>query len=382
MLVEVSLAFVLLVGAGLLGNSYLRLWSMERGFDTRGLVAMRVAPDPESYGTEEEQDRFAETLATRLGEVPGMRATAVNNLPLSGLGSGTRVYVERPGAEAEVVNDVQLTVVLNNYLDVMGIPVVAGRGFESRYRSGTPPVAIVSETTARRFWPGEPAIGRHLRIFDDSIASIEIVGVAADVRHEGLAAAVAPTLYLPAFQSRRDTHEIVLRARGDITPAVQSATEVVTSLSLATPVGRVLVLDDAIADSVAIPRFRAVMVVALAVLAAVIALLGLYGVVAFTVAQRTKEIGIRMALGAGPRRVVLRVVAGGLGLAGAGVALGLFMAWVASEVLAAFLFEIAPTDPVTYVGVTIGVLAVCTAAAAVPARRAATVDPVRVLKTE
>lgn len=381
-LVEVSLAFVLLVGAGLLGNSFLRLWSMERGFATRGLVAMRLAPDPERYGTEEESDLFAETLAARLGEVPGVRATAVNNLPLSGQRSGTRLYLERPGAEPEVVEDVLLTVVLNNYLDVMGIPVVAGRGLESSDGPGAPPVAIVSETLARRLWPGENVIGRNLRTFDDSIASIEIVGIAADVRHEGLAAAVAPTVYLPASQSRRDTHEMVLRIRGDIAHAIQSARVVVARLSPATPVGRVLVLDQAIADSVAIPRFRTVMVVALAGLAAVVALLGLYGVVAVAVAQRTKEFGVRMALGAGPRSIVLRAVAGGVALGGGGVALGLFMAWVASNVLAAFLFEIAPTDPVTYVGVTIAVLAVCTVAAAVPARRAAMVDPVRVLKGE
>ena len=381
-MMEVSLAFVLLVGAGLLSNSYLRLWSMERGFDTRGLVAMRVAPDPERYGTEEERDLFAETLAARLGEVPGVRATAVNNLPLSGQRSGTRVYLERPGVELEVVDSVLLTVVLNNYLDVVGIPVLAGRGFESSDGPGTPLVAIVSETMARRFWPGGTVIGRHLRTFDDSITSIEIVGVATDVRHEGLAAALAPTVYLPASQSRRDTHEMVLRVRGDIAQGVQSARAVVARLSPATPMGRVLVVDEAIADSVAIPRFRTIMVVALAGLAAVIALLGLYGVVAFEMAQRTKEIGVRMALGARPRSILLWAVAGGVRLGGAGVALGLLIAMVASDVMAAFLFEIAPTDPLTYLGVTITVLAVCIAATAVPARRAATVDPVRVLKSE
>jgi predicted permease len=381
-LIEVALAFVLLVGAALLGNSYLRLWSMERGFDTRGLVAMRVAPDRAMYRTEEESDLFVEMAAARLGEVSGVRATAVNNLPLSGQRSGTRVYLERPGVELEMVDDALLTVVLGNYLDVVGIPVVAGRRFESSDRRGTPPVAIVSETLARRFLPGGNVIGRRLRISDDSTTSVEIVGVAADVRHEGLAAAVAPTVYLPASQSRRETYEMVLHVRGDIARGIQSARAVVARLSPTTPVGRVLVLDEAIADSVAIPRFRTVMVVALAGLAAVISLLGLYGVVAFAMAQRTREIGVRMALGARPRSILLWAVAGGVGLGGAGVALGLLMAWIASDLMAAFLFEIVPTDPATYLGVTISVLAVCIAATAVPARRAATVDPVRVLKSE
>lgn len=379
---ELALAFVLLVGAALLGNSYLRLWSVERGFATEGLVAMRVVPDPESYTTEEEADLFAQTLAARLHEAPGVTATAVNNLPLSGQRSGTTFYVERPASEPEVVDDVLLTVMLNNYLDVMGIPIVAGRGFNSCDALDTPPVAIVSETMARSFWPGETAIGNRLRTFDDSTASIEIVGVAADVRHEGLAAAVVPAVYLPASQSRRDTHEVVMRVRGDIANAVRSARAVVASLSSATPVRRELILDEAIADSVAIPRFRTVLVAGLAGLAAVLALLGLYGVVAFTVAQRTKEVGIRIALGARSRDVVLRVVADGLKLGAVGVALGFFMSWSASGVIDAFLFDIASTDPATYLGVTVGVLVVSTVAVYVPARRAAAVDPVGVLKGE
>jgi putative ABC transport system permease protein len=378
---EVSAAFVLLVGASLLATSFQRLWSVERGFATEGVVGMRVAPDPLAYRTEEDRDLFTRTLAARLEELPGVSASAVNNLPLAGARSGTRLYVERSDGQVERA-DALLTVALESYLDVMGIPVVAGRRFAATDAPEAPLVAIVSETTASRFWPGRSAIGQRLRIADDSTASLEVVGVAADVRHEGLGAAIAPTVYLPASQSRRETHEIVLRVRGDVGAALQSARTRVTALSPTTPVRRVIILDTKIAESVAIPRFRTVLVVGLAALAAGLALLGVYGVVSFAVTQRTKEIGVRLALGARSASVVLQVVARGLAVGLAGIALGLLVAWGLSKGVGAFLYEITPTDPATYVGVAFGVLIVSAAAAFVPAIRAATVDPVAVLKAE
>jgi predicted permease len=378
---EVSAAFVLLIGAALLATSFQRLWSVERGFATDGVVGMLVAPDPRAYRTEEERDLFTRTLAVRLEELPGVSASAVNNLPLAGARSGTRIYVERSDGQVERA-DALLTVALEGYLDVMGIPVVAGRRFEPTDAPDAPLVAIVSQTTASRLWAGRSAIGQRLRIDDDSTTSLEVVGVAADVRHEGLGAAVAPTVYLPSSQSRRETHEIVLRIRGDVGTAVQSARGVVAALSPTTPVRRVTILDTRIAESVAIPRFRTVLVVGLAALAAGLALLGLYGVVSFAVTQRTKEIGVRLALGARAGGVVLRVVARGLGLGLAGVALGLLISSVLADGLGAFLYGITPTDPATYVGVALGVLLVSGAAALVPALRAAAVDPVAVLKAE
>jgi hypothetical protein len=225
--------------------------------------------------------------------------------------------------------DAVLTVGLENYLDVLGIPLIQGRGFE---RGDTPeavPVAVVSASLARRAWPGERAVGKHFRTFDDSLASIEVVGVAADVRHEGLAAEAASTVYLPLTQSSRETHEVVLRVRGDIASAIQSARGTVANVSPTTPIRRVVVLDETIAASVAVPRFRTALVMGLDGLASVLALLGVYG-----------------------------------GRAGA------------------FLFEITPTDPVTYLAVVVGVLVVCCIAAYVPARRAATIDPVAVRKAD
>jgi putative ABC transport system permease protein len=370
------------VGAALLGNSYSRLWSVERGFATEGLVAMRLAPDPASDRSAAETDQLVRTLTARLEEVPGVRASAVNNLPLSGQRSANTLYIERPGAELEIVGRVLITVMLESYLDVVGIPIIAGRTFERRDAADGPPVAIVSETLARRYWPGETVLGRRLRTFDDSTASLEVVGVAADVRHEGLDAAIAPTVYVPASQSQRETLELVLRVRGDIGDAVESARLTIARLSSTTPVTRVTILDEAIADSVAVPRFRTILVVGLAGLAAVLALLGVYGVVSFVVAQRTKEIGVRMALGAHPLDEIRRVVGGGFKLGLAGAALGLCLAWSAADAVDGFLFEITATDPPTYIGVVVAVLGLVCVAAYVPALRAATVDPIEVLRPD
>jgi len=379
---EVSLAVVLLVGAGLLGNSYLRLWTVDRGFATQGLAAMWVVPDPAAHGTREAADDFARALATSIEALPGIEATVANHLPLSGLRSGTEIYMERAVGPMELADNAILTVVLDNYFDVLGIPLVRGRSFNRADTEDAPRVAIVSQDMARRFWGEEGAIGQRLRTYDDSTTSIQIVGVASDVRHEGLAAAVAPTVYLPASQSDRDTNEVILRVQGGLGDALQSARVAVTALSPGTPVRRELVLERTISESVAIPRFRTALVLSLAVLAAALALLGVYGVVSHTVAQSRKEIGVRMALGAHASAEVNRVLMGGLRLGIAGVTLGIVMAWSLADVLDAFVFGIAATDPGTYLAVGLSVLLVCGLATWVPARRAATVQPVAVLKSE
>lgn len=379
---EVSLAVVLLVGAALLGNSYLRLWSVDRGFATQGLAAMWVEPDPAVHGTREAADDFARALATEIGSLPGLQATVANHLPLSGLRSATEIYVERGGGALELAPDALLTVVLDNYFDVLGIPVLRGRGFGPDDSSEAPPVAMVSQDLARRYWGDEGAVGQRLRTYGDSTTSIRIVGVVSDVRHEGLSAAVAPTVYLPASQSGRDTNEVILRVQGSLGDAFRSAGAAVAALSPGTPVRRQLVLEQTIADSVAIPRFRTALVLSLAILAAALALLGVYGVVSHSVAQSRRAIGVRMALGAHAGAEVRRVLRGGLRLGVAGVLLGLVMALSLADVLGAFVFGIESTDPVTYLGVGLGVLVVCSFATWVPAQRAAAVEPVSVLKSE
>jgi putative ABC transport system permease protein len=373
---EVALAFVLLIGAGLLGGSYARLMSVERGFDTGGLAAIRVQPTGESYRN---RDQFTRTLRDRLEQIPGVSAVAANNLPLTGLTAGTTLYLERAASEPEEITAL-VTAGQENYFDVLGIPILAGRGFGPSDNRESPPVAIVNETMARRYWPDSDAVGRRLKTFDDDSFWVEIVGIAADVRHEGLSTPAEPTVFLPAAQSKRDTNEWILRVRrGDTSAVIQQARAVVASVSPTTPVSRTLILEETIARSVAVPRFRTFFIVGLAGLAAILALLGVYGVLAFAVGQRTKEIGIRMALGARAHNVLTNIVGAGLKLALAGIAAGLLVAWSASGVIRSFLFEVTPNDPGTYFVVVAGLLAVTCLAAYLPARRAAAVNPAKVL---
>ena len=373
---EVALAFVLLTGAGLLGGSYWRLMSVERGFETQGLAAMWVKPTRDTYRN---RDQFSEAMRARLEQIPGVRATAMNHLPLSGLSAGTNFYLDR-GGEDEQINAI-LSIGQDNYFDVMGVPIVAGRGFKPGDTRNAPRIAVVNQTLARRCWPDGNAIGQRFRTGDDPKAWVEVVGIAGDIRHKELAAPIEPTVHLPATQAEREINEWVLRFRGNPAQVLQRAREVVAGVS-PLPVSRTLILEDAIGLSVAIPRFRTYFIVGLAGLAAVLALLGMYGVLAFSVAQRTREIGVRMALGAQAGEVVRAVIGSGMKLALVGAGIGLAVAWSGAGLLSAFLFDVAPRHVATYAGAVAGVLVISYVAAYLPARRAAGVNPVSALKDE
>jgi len=263
----------------------------------------------------------------------------------------------------------------------MGVPIVAGRGFKPGDTRKAPRIAVVNQTLARRCWPDGNAIGQRFRTGDDPKAWVEVVGIAGDIRHKELAAPIEPMVHLPATQAEREINEWVLRFRGNPAQVLQRAREVVAAVS-PLPVSRTLILEDAIGRSVAIPRFRTYFIVGLAGLAAVLALLGMYGVLAFSVAQRTREIGVRMALGAQAGEVVRAVIGSGMKLALVGAAMGLAVAWSGAGLLSAFLFDVAPRHVATYAGAVAGVLVMSCVAAYLPARRAAGVNPVSALKDE
>lgn len=377
---EVALAFVLLVGGGLLGTSFLRLWSVDRGFATEGLITMLVYPDPGQYPEREDRTRFLTELRAELDAIPGAEVSATNQVPLGGSLSSTTFEVERDEAEPEE-NTVVISIVLENYFDIMEIPVLQGRPLEGTDVEGAPRVGVINEAMAERIWPGESPLGKRLR--DDTDEPwVTVVGVVGNVRHQGLGVPVEAKLYLPAWQNRRYPSRWVLRARGDMSAVISLARQAVSRVSPATPVRSTRVLEDRIAESVAVPRFRTLFVAGLALLAGALALLGVFGVVALTVAQSTREIGVRMALGARAGEVVRRVVGTGVRLAGAGVVIGLVIALPSARVVRDFLFEVEPTDPLVYAGIGVGLLLITCVASWLPARRAAAVDPVTVLNSE
>lgn len=377
-IVQIGLATVLLIGAGLLGTSFLRLWNVDRGFQTSGVVAVWIEPDPGEFDTREKEDDFLRVIEVGLEEIPGVQAAAANNLPLSGLSSGTTFRIEHvDGTTVEA--HALLNVATPDFLDVLGIPLVSGRRFSVRDDAEAPRVGIVSETMASRYWPGENPIGQWFRFDDDATLLIEVVGVAADVPSGGLASPVDPMIYLPAPQTNRSTYEWVLRVREDVGHVLQEARRVVGEHSSATPITRVMILDDVIDESVAVPRIRMLLVLGLAGLAATLALVGVYGVLSFVVAQRTREIGVRMALGAHSDRVVADVIGHGLRLTVAGVVVGTAASWALSDLAGSFLFEVAPRQIAIYAVVGTAVLLLGFVAAWAPARRATRVDPVSVL---
>ena len=377
---EVALAFVLLVGAGLLGNSFARLWSVDRGFASEGLITVSAYPDPAAYPERDDRDLFVRSLRERMAAIPGAEVTATNQAPLSGSTSSTTYQLDRGDVEPEDTN-VLISVVLENYFDVMGIPVLEGRGFEGSDVREAPGVAVVNESAARALWPGESPLGKRLRGGDEA-PWITVVGLARNVRHQGLAREPEPKLYVPVWQSARHPTTWVLRASGDLAGVTELARRAVAGISPTTPIQRTQILEETIARSVAVPRFRTFFVVGLAVLAGLMALLGVYGVVTFSVAQRTREIGVRMALGARAPGLVARVVASGLALAVGGIAVGLVVAWATADVLEGFLYGVEPTDLPTYAWISVAVALVACGAAWLPARRAAAVDPVSVLSSE
>ena len=377
---EVALAFVLLTGATVLGYSFHRLWTVDRGFATESLVMMSVVPDPYAYPEQSDEDRFLRELRHELEVLPGLEVSATNQVPLGGSMSSTTYLVERSDGEDEESSFV-ISVVLENYFDVMRIPIVEGRGLQATDILDAPEVAVVSASLAEAMWPGESALGKRLRRRPDDEWST-VVGVARDVRHSGLEVEAEPNIYVSAWQNHRHPTQWVLRGTGDPAEVIAFARDAVAEVSLTTPVQRALPLEERISASVAVPRFRTLFVVGLAAMAALLALLGVYGVMTFSVTQRTREIGVRMALGAERSDVVWHVVRRGLELAVAGIVVGALITLLLADTAREFTYGIEATHPGLLLGLATAVAVVSAAAAYLPARRAAAVEPMSVLKSE
>jgi putative ABC transport system permease protein len=371
---------VLLVGAALLATSFTRLWNVERGFSTEGLIAMVVSPNTVDYPSDEDRQRFERELQERLSAIPGTRVSRTNQIPLSGSTSSTTYYIDQEDGE-QLEATVMISVIGDDYLDVMEIALLEGRAFDGTEQRDGAPVAVANRALIERYWPGESGIGKELRADEDDPPTT-IVGVAADVRGQSLAEDAEPRLYVPVRQNHRWGNQWVIRAQADPAAVIELARAAVSQVSPSTPVRDIEILEERIARSVAVPRFRTFFVVGLAVLATVLALLGVYGVVTFAVSQRTRELAVRMAIGAHPRDVIRGTLGRGVRMAVGGVVVGLLIAWQGGRLLEEFLFEVEPLDPLVYALVAVLVGAVSVLASYVPARRASRVDPVSVLNAE
>jgi predicted permease len=381
---QVGIALVLLLTATLVVRSMIRLNGVALGFETERVVAARVKLPPLRYPDGPRRLAFFEELEQRLAARPGVESVAfANALPLRG-GWGTGIEVEGRLSTDPRGDDADAQAVSPGYFRTLGIPHLAGRGLEPRDREGAPYVALVNEEFARRYSPGESALGKRFRR-GSKAPWIEIVGVVGSLRRDGPDAAPAPQIYLPAAQT--GTYPVRLAdvaVRGTGGPATLAALvqAEVEAIDPEQPVSRVMSLDEALSRDVAQRRFGLALLTGFALTALLLTLVGIYGVAAYAVGQRTPELGVRMALGASSPRILGLVVRSVLAQVLGGVAIGLPFAFFAARALGGLLYEIAPTDPVSFALVPLLLLGAGLAAALGPARRATRVDPVAALRWE
>jgi predicted permease len=382
-IVETALVLVLLIGAGLLLKSFWKLQQVDPGFRRDRILTVSISLPDRVYATTEQKREFYDRLLERLRAIPGARdASAVNLVPFGPLLWQGDFAVEGQEREPELL--VGKPAVSERYFQTLGIPLLRGRAFDDRDGPEAPLVAIVSEAVARRCWPGQDALGRHLTMDDPKKGWRTVVGVVGDVRQESLAAKTLPMIYVPLRQESRafflGSMTYLARARGDPAATAAALRAQVRALDPELPLQRVELLDDMLSGSLAQPRFRTAALLTFALLALLVALVGIYGVTAYEVTRRTAEIGIRRALGAQTSAVLRLVVGRSLGLVLAGLAAGIAGALAVTRVLESFLFGVTPIDVTTFLVVSLALTAAATLASAGPARRATRVDPAVALR--
>jgi putative ABC transport system permease protein len=377
---EAALSLLLLVGAGLTLRSFSRLTAVDLGFKPDHVIAATVDLPESRYRTPESVDALVSAIDARLRSIPRVRvAGVVNWLPLDStyIAGDFARYDRKPLPRGF---SVLKPFVSPGYFETLGIRLIEGRGFLASDGMGAEPVAIVSQATARRLWP-EGALGQRIAYSDKPAAGdwITIVGVAADVARSGPSNPPMPAIYRPIAQSRQlffISHlTFVARVDGTAENLVGPVRATIHAVDAEQPIRSVATMESHVHDAVAEPRFRSIVAVTFSALALLLAAVGVYGVLAYSVSERTRELGIRLALGASPRRVARAVFSGLATLVVPGVAVGVLLSLGITRLLSRFLFDVRPSDPVTYLAASVVLLAAAAVAGVGPARRAARVDP-------
>ena len=388
---EIALAVVLLFGAGLLARSFLSLRNVDPGFEPKGVLSVRTFVNEEDYPEPEQVVSLAHRIDERLEALPGVeRAALVMGLPLSGMNfvisveglDGAPAY-EEPGTEEYV----RLRVVSPDYFRTMGIPVRSGRAFTADDRRGTRPVVVVNETAARKLWPAEEALGHTIEVgtslgVGEERAGGEVVGVVGDVLADSLSRDAPAEVYVSHDQFPIDWFSLVLDTPREPAALVEEVRAALREIDPRLAVHRPRTMEQWLAGSVAHNRVYTLLLGLFAATAVLLAAVGIFGVVAYAASQRTREVGIRMALGATRGRIVGLMLRQGLGVTFAGAVVGALAALSLGGFLRSWLYGLEPTDPATLAGAALFLMAVTLAASLAPAREAARTDPARTLRRE
>jgi predicted permease len=393
---QVALALVLVTGAGLLVQSFLRLRQVDPGFRPERLLTARIELSQLRYATNESARAFYRDLLERLRALPGVRQAAVARaLPMTGrLEIGDWSFILEGQASSPPLptdwHPADWQVVSPDYFRTMGIPVLGGRALEDGDRLGAPGAIVVNRTLARQVWPGRNAVGQRVLLGGGGVDSVwrTVVGVVGDVRHRGLAAPPRPEMFLPYAQFPAGTGSaaralyLVIRTAAEPTAVVPSVRAALASLDPNIPLATVQTMEDALGSWAAERRLLMLLVTSFAGLAVVLGAVGIYGVMAHLVAQREREIGVRVALGAVPQEIVRLITVQGMTMVGLGILAGVVASLAATRLLRSLLFEVRPSDPVTLLSTAVGLAGVAAIAMVVPALRATRIDPIDALRAD
>jgi putative ABC transport system permease protein len=389
---ETALTLVLLFGAGLLARSFVKLQSVDPGFRAENILTSRVTLPAREYSTPAQVTRFYGQLMQRLAALPGVTASgAVSSLPLATTLGDLNFHIQgRPEAEGDISPKADWLVVTPGYFEALGMRLVRGRAIETTDDERAPGVVVINQAMAHRYWQGENPIGQRFELGGGAGPGwVTVIGVVDDVRHGGLDSEPSAQMYLPHAQFLRwDSHRaiagmtVALRTSGDPARLAAAVRREVHALDSNLPVSEVQTMEQVVSASIAQPRFLALLFSGFAVVALVLAAVGLYAVLAYSVSRRSREIGIRMALGAREHDVASLVIRQGLLLALVGIALGLVGNVALHGLVKSLLFGVSAMDPLTLLAVSVLLAAIALLASWLPARRAARVDPIVALRSE
>jgi len=389
---ETAIGVIVLVGAGLLLRSFLELGRVPLGFQPDGILTFRATLPASHYDTTAKRTAFYRQVTEKLRALPGVQSVAgVSILPLSMASRSTGISIEgEPPPAPGQVRLVDFRTVSPGYFSTMGIPLLRGRDVSWSDTADSPPVIVISQTMARMFWPNQDAIGKRIKGVPGNAPApwVTVVGIVGNIKVRGLERTSEPQMYLPAAQAPNpfpggfDPKDLVIRHSGQASALVSAVRQIVRAIDAEQPIADARAMDEVIAGETASRRGQLQVLGVFAVVAILLSTVGIYGLLAYTVSQRSQEIGVRLALGADPARVGRMIVADGMRLALLGIAPGVLGAYAAAQGMSALLFGVAPSDPATFAAAVGVVLLTVFAGTLVPAWRAMRLTPMSVLRAE